>query len=88
MIALICHPSVLNNSEQCYKLFGTFSLFIAHFSLLFPDYLFEYRQVNQGETRNMTIESLIGGNIATLLVYRTSSCSYQYQILFQDGSLF
>ena len=36
----------------------------------------------------MTIESLIGGNIATLLVYRTSSSSYQYQILFQDGSLF
>ena len=36
----------------------------------------------------MTIEYLIGGNIATLLVYRTPYSSYQYQILFPDGSLF
>ncbi len=36
----------------------------------------------------MSIEYLIGGNIATLLVYRTPHFSYQYQILFKDGSLF
>ena len=36
----------------------------------------------------MKIKYLIGGNIATLLVYGTSSSSYQYQIIFKDGSLF
>ncbi len=36
----------------------------------------------------MNIEYLIGGTKATLLVYRTPLFSYQYQILFQDGSLF
>ena len=36
----------------------------------------------------MSIEYLIGGNIATLLVYRTPHSAYQYQILFKDGSLF
>ncbi len=36
----------------------------------------------------MSIEYLIGGKIATLLVYTTPHASYQYQILFQDGSLF
>lgn len=35
----------------------------------------------------MNIEYLIGGNIATLLVYSTPDSSYQYQILFADGSL-
>ena len=36
----------------------------------------------------MKIEFLIGGNIATLLVYGTPHSGYQYQILFNDGSLF
>ena len=36
----------------------------------------------------MNIEYLIGGNIATLLVYSTPHFLYQYQILFKDGSLF
>ena len=36
----------------------------------------------------MSIEYLIGGTKATLLVYRTPLSYYQYQILFPDGSLF
>ena len=36
----------------------------------------------------MNIEYLIGGHIATLLVYSTPHSLYQYQILFKDGSLF
>ena len=36
----------------------------------------------------MNIEYLIGGHIATLLVFCTPHSSYQYQILFADGSLF
>ena len=36
----------------------------------------------------MNIEFLIGGNIATLLVYGTPHSGYQYQILFNNGSLF
>ncbi len=36
----------------------------------------------------MSIEYLIGGKIATLLVHTTPPSYYQYQILFPDGSLF
>lgn len=36
----------------------------------------------------MNIEFLMGGNIATLLVYGTPNSGYQYQILLADGSLF
>ena len=36
----------------------------------------------------MSIEYLIGGTKATLLVYGTPLSYYQYQILWLDGSLF
>ena len=36
----------------------------------------------------MNIEYLIGGQIATLLVHGNPHGSYQYQILFADGSLY
>lgn len=35
----------------------------------------------------MNIPYLIAGQIVTLVVYGTPHCSYQYQILFSDGSL-
>ena len=36
----------------------------------------------------MNIEYLIGGQLATLVVYGIPHGSYQYQILFDDGSLY
>ncbi len=36
----------------------------------------------------MNIQYLIGGQIATLIVYCTPHSSYQYQILLADGSLY
>ncbi len=36
----------------------------------------------------MNLQYLIAGPIVTLVVYGTPHCSYQYQILFSDGSLY
>ncbi len=44
--------------------------------------------LTQVQLQTMIIKHLIGGNIATLLVYSTPHSLYQYQILFKDGSLF
>ena len=44
--------------------------------------------INSNHLTTMNIEYLIGGKIATFLVYSTPHSLYQYQILFADGSLF
>jgi len=44
--------------------------------------------LTQVQLQTMIIKHLIGGNIATLLVYSTPHSYHQYQILFKDGSLF
>ena len=51
-------------------------------------YLIISALINRKVLTTMNIQYLIGGNIATLLVYGTPHSSYQYQILFKDGSLF
>ena len=50
--------------------------------------LFQSSIISQVLLSIMSIEYLIGGNFATLLVERTPPSSYQAQILFQDCSLF
>ena len=50
--------------------------------------LFKLSIISQVLLSTTSIEYLIGGNLATLLVYRTPHFFYRYQILFPDGSLF